>query len=321
MTERTDNFLSPKALQGGGVLFGNGKKGYILVVGRVGKSLEHSIENVYYVSGLKYSLLSVSQICDNGNEVKFLLEKCIVTNLVTKKVILTARRQKNIYITDLETAQEDDLTCLSAQSEDANLWHRRLGHVSSSLLDKLVSRDLVCGLPRLKFSDDKVCDACVKGKQTRSSFMSKKQVSFSRSLKLIHMDLCGPMRIQSRGGKKYILVIVDDYARFTWTMFLRSKEETYDVLTIFIKMIQAKLNCKIAGIKSDHGTEFENAKLDNFCAKNGIHHDFSAPRTPQQNDVMERKNRTLVDIAEQCLLTQIFQNLSGLKQSSIMLAM
>jgi len=135
----TDNFLSLKALQGGGVSFGNGKKGYILGVGRVGKSLEHSIENVYYVSGVKYSLLSVSQICDKGNEVKFLSEKCIVTNLVTREVILTSRRQKNTYIADLDNAQGDDLTCLSAQSENANLWHKRLGHVSSSLLNKLSS--------------------------------------------------------------------------------------------------------------------------------------------------------------------------------------
>ncbi|WMV28765.1 hypothetical protein MTR67_022150 [Solanum verrucosum] len=72
------------------------------------------------------------------------------------------------------------------------------------------------------------------------------------------MDLCGPVKIQSRGGKKYIMVVVDDYSRFTWTMFLKSKDETYDVLMIFVKMIQT--NCKIAGIMSDHGTEFENAK-------------------------------------------------------------
>ncbi|KAH0771660.1 hypothetical protein KY290_015641 [Solanum tuberosum] len=176
MTRETENFLSLKALQSGSVSFGNGKKGYILGVGRIGKSLEHSIENVYYVSGLKYSLLSVSLICDKGNEVRFLLEKCIVTNLPTKEVILTARRCKNMYMADLDTAQGDNLTCLSAQSENANLWHRMLGHVSSFLLNKLVSRDLVRGLPKLKFSDDKVCDACVKGKQTRSSFNIKKQV-------------------------------------------------------------------------------------------------------------------------------------------------
>ncbi|XP_049381315.1 uncharacterized protein LOC125845854 [Solanum stenotomum] len=303
MTGKTENFLSLKALEGGGVSFGDGKKGYILGVSRIGKSLEHSIENVYYVGGLKYSLLSVSQICDKGNEVKFLLEKCIVTSLSTKEVILTVRRrQKNMYVADLDTAQGDDLTCLSAQSENAILWHRRLGNVSSFLLNKLVSGDLVCGLPKLKFSDNKVCDACVKGKQTRSSFKPKKQMSSSRALELIHMDLCGHVKIQSKGGKKYILVIVDGYSRFTWTMFLKSKCEMVDVLMIFIKMIQTELNYKIAGIMSDHGSEFENEKLDTLCADNGIHDNFSAPRTSQQNGVVERKNITLVDIAKTMLI-------------------
>ncbi|KAH0751737.1 hypothetical protein KY285_004885 [Solanum tuberosum] len=261
-----------------------------------------TIENVYYVSGLKGSLLSISHICDKGNEVKFMSDKCIVTSLFTKKVILMARKRKNMYVADLKTGHEDDLTCLSAQNENDDLWHMKLGHVSSSLLNKLVSRDLVRGLPKLKFSEDKVCDACVKGKQIRSSFKPKKQVSSSRALELIHMYLCGPVKIQSRSRKKYILVIVDGYSRFTWTMFLKSKVETPEVLMTFFKMIQIKLNCMIAGIRSDHGTKFENSKLDSFCAENGIHHNFSAPRTPQQNGVVERKNRTLADIARTMII-------------------
>ena len=110
--------------------------------------------------------------------------------------------------------------------------------MSSSLLNKLVSRDLVLGLPKLKFSESKVCEACVKGKKITSSFKSRKQVRSSRTLELLHMDLCGPLKIQSRSGKKYILVIVDDYSRFTRTKFLSSKAETSDVLIVFLKMIQ-----------------------------------------------------------------------------------
>ncbi|XP_027768496.1 uncharacterized protein LOC114074703 [Solanum pennellii] len=165
MTGDTKNFHSLKALQGGGVSFGDGKKGYILGIGEVGKSLEESIDNVYNVSGLKYSLLSVSQICDKGNEVKFTFEECTVVNLTTKKVILTAQRCKIMYVANLKTSHGDDLTCLSAQNENADLWHWRLGHVSSSLLNKLISKDLVQGLPKLKFCESKICEACVKGEQ------------------------------------------------------------------------------------------------------------------------------------------------------------
>ncbi|XP_069147982.1 sporulation-specific protein 15-like [Solanum lycopersicum] len=128
MTGDVNNFLSLKTLQGEGVSFGDGKKGYFLGVGKVGRSLEDSIDNVYHVDGLTYSLLSVSQISDKGNEVKFTYEKCTVVSLTTKKVILTAHRSKNMYVANLETSHGDDLACLSAQNENADLWHRRLGH-------------------------------------------------------------------------------------------------------------------------------------------------------------------------------------------------
>ena len=92
------------------------------------------------------------------------------------------------------------------------LWHKRLGHASLSLLSKLVSKDLVVGLPSIKYNDDKVCDVCARGKQVRTSFKIKNCVSTSRPFELLHVDLCGPIRITSRGGKRYVLVIVDDYS-------------------------------------------------------------------------------------------------------------
>nr|XP_025883705.1 uncharacterized protein LOC112940164 [Solanum lycopersicum] len=174
----------------------------------------------------------LSNATNQRNEVKFTSEKCTVVSLTTNKVILTAHRSKNMYVENLEISHGDDLTCLSAQNENVDLWHRRLGHVSSSLLNKLISKDLVRGLPKMKFAENKICEACVKGKQIRSSFKPKNQVTSSRTLELLHMDLCGPLKVQSRNGKKYILVIVDDYSRYTWTRFLRSKADTTDELVV-----------------------------------------------------------------------------------------
>ncbi|XP_070020367.1 uncharacterized protein [Nicotiana sylvestris] len=128
MTGNTTDFLSLKALQGGSVSFGNGKKGYILGVGKFEKSLTYSIENVYYVNGLKYSLLSVSQICDKGNKVEFLSKICTVTDLVTGEIVLVAKRYKNIYVADFESLQSSNLSCLKVVDDDVELWHRRLGH-------------------------------------------------------------------------------------------------------------------------------------------------------------------------------------------------
>nr|XP_009597079.1 uncharacterized protein LOC104093065 [Nicotiana tomentosiformis] len=199
---------------------------------------------------------------------------------------------------DLDKGNKNgDLNCLSAIDDDAELWHRRLGHTSFMLLNKLVRKDPVRGLPKSSFNDHKVCDACVKGKQVRSTFKPKKEVNTSKSLYLLHMDLCGPMRMASRGGKKYIFVIVDDYSRFTWTLFLITKDETFEMFVAFIKRIQVKMGNNVVCIRFDHGTEFDNAKFDEFCTENGITHIILAPRTPQQNGVVEKKNRTLEDMA------------------------
>ncbi|XP_021774596.1 uncharacterized protein LOC110738494 [Chenopodium quinoa] len=140
----------------------------------------------------------------------------------TGKVLLEGTRKGNTYTVDLNTVPRNNLTCLSVIEDDPLLWHKRFGHASFSLIDKLRTRNLVEGLPSIKFLCDKICDACVKGKQVRSSFKSKKMVSSTKPLELIHMDLCGLMRIQSRSGKKYVLVIVDDYSRFTWGTRLKS---------------------------------------------------------------------------------------------------
>ena len=144
---------------------------------------------------------------------------------------------------------------------------------------------------------------CIQGKQVRSSFKPKLTVSTTKPLELLHMDLCGPMRVQSRGGKRYVFVIVDDYSRFTLTLFLATKDETFTMFEIFAKLIEKKFNKDIISIRSDHGLEFENSQFLQFCTTNGIEHNFSAPRTPQQNGVVERKNRTLEDIARTMLIS------------------
>ncbi|XP_075099416.1 uncharacterized protein LOC142176200 [Nicotiana tabacum] len=175
MTRSTDDFLSLKALQGESVSLGNDKNGYIIGVGKIGNTPTRSIENTHYVNDLKYSLLSVSQICDKGNKVEFLPKSFITTNPVTGEVVLVAKRFKNIYAIDFESLNSGDLICLGVVVDDAELCHRRLGHASFSLLNKLIKMDLICGLLKSKFNDHKVCDACVKGKQVRSSFKQRRK--------------------------------------------------------------------------------------------------------------------------------------------------
>ncbi|GKE11204.1 retrovirus-related pol polyprotein from transposon TNT 1-94, partial [Tanacetum coccineum] len=130
----------------------------------------------------------------------------------------------------------------------------------------------------------------------------KSEDTNQEKLYLLHMDLCGPMRVASVNGKKYILVIVDDYSRFTWVKCLRSKDEAPDFIIKFLKMIQVRLKVHVRRIRTDNGTEFINQTLHEYYEKVGISHETSVARSPQQNGVVERRNRTLIEAARTMLI-------------------
>jgi len=164
MTGDKSNFLSLTAFDGGRVAFRNDKYEKIISIGKIGKSLSHSIDNVYLVDGLQHNLLSVSQLCDRGNHVEFFSDQCLITNVNSGSVVLRGKRHNNVYKVCAFSLSQNNLTCLSALDDDVMLWHKRLGRASLSLLNKLVSKDLVVGLPSIKYNDDKVYDACARGK-------------------------------------------------------------------------------------------------------------------------------------------------------------
>nr|GFB76699.1 putative ribonuclease H-like domain-containing protein [Tanacetum cinerariifolium] len=163
--------------------------------------------------------------------------------------------------------------------------------------NKLVKGNLVRGLPSKVFTNDNSCVACEKGKQHRASCKSKTVSSIDQPLFRLHMDLFGPTFVKSLSKKSYCLVITDDYSRFYWVFFLASKDETPSVLKTFIIGLENLLSLKVKTIRCDNGTEFKNADLNQFCGLKGIKREFSVLRTPQQNGIAERKNKTLIEAA------------------------
>ncbi|KAJ9544963.1 hypothetical protein OSB04_024670 [Centaurea solstitialis] len=286
---------------GGTVSFGNKTtgviKGYgILTNGKV------SIKKVLYVEGLSHNLFSASQFCDGYNIVLFSIINCLIINSDGVE-IFEGRRFYNLYVVDFPVIDSSKPVCLfsKATKGESWLWHRRFSHQNFSDISKLANGGLVKGLPKLTFDRDSLCPACQMGKMKRSSHKSKTESSCQSPLEMLHMDLCGPMRIQSISGKKYILVMVDEYSRYTWLEFLRMKSEAPELIIKFIKRIQVLLQLPVRKIRSDNGTEFKNATLDAYLTSVGISHNFSGAYTPQQNGVVERRNRTLVEAARTML--------------------
>ncbi|GJU95193.1 putative ribonuclease H-like domain-containing protein [Tanacetum coccineum] len=169
-----------------------------------------------------------------------------------------------------------------------------------------VKGNLVRGLPSKLFENDQTCVACKKGKKHRASCKSKTENSVSLPLYLLHMDLFGPTFVKSLMKKMYCLVVTDDYSRFIWVFFLATKDETSDILKSFITGIENLEDHKVKVISCDNGIEFKNKEMNQFCEMKGILRQFSVARTPQQNGVAERRNRTLIEVARTMLADSKF---------------
>ncbi|GJT89204.1 integrase, catalytic region, zinc finger, CCHC-type containing protein [Tanacetum coccineum] len=286
----------------GTVRFGNDEYAAIIGYGdyKLGDTI---ISRVYYVEGLKHNLFSVGQFCDGGLEVAFRQHSCHIRNYDMVD-LLKGSRSTNLYSISLNDMLSASPVCLltKASSTKSWLWHRRLNHLNFGTLNELARKNLVRGLPMLKYAKDHLCPSCQLGKSKKASHPLKTENTNTEVLNTLHMDLCGPMRTESINGKKYILVIVDDYTRFGWVRFLRSKDETPQVIEKFIVKTQRALNATVRFVRTDNGTEFVNKTLDGWFESVGISHETSVPRSPQQNGVVERRNRTLMEAARTMLI-------------------
>nr|GEV29194.1 hypothetical protein [Tanacetum cinerariifolium] len=204
------------------------------------------------------------------NRVALRKSTCFVRDLQGND-LLNGNRGSDLYIISLQESTSSTPLCLMAKASptQAWLWHRRLSHFNFDYINLLSKKDFMIGLPKLKYVKDQLCSYCELSKAKRSSFKSKAVPSSKGRLNLLHMDLCGPMRVASINEKKYILVIVDDYSRYTWTLFLRSKDETPEVLKEFLTMIQRNLQAPMITVRTDRGTK-DGENLDKMKEKEDL---------------------------------------------------
>ncbi|KAK8951797.1 hypothetical protein KSP39_PZI003445 [Platanthera zijinensis] len=252
-----------------------------------------TLRSVYHVPGMKKNLFSVTNAVDAGyhvlfgpTEVKFLRN----VSAVKADVAHVGRRVKDLFV--LSTSSYVDRM---RANDSAAMWHERLGHVGMDKLKAMSSRSLVRGLPKLSsFGEGHVCAGCQYGKSHRLPF-DKSQTRSNAPLEVIHGDLMGPTATASLGGSRYMLVLIDDYSRYTWVYFLKEKSEAFRLFVEFKELVEGRLNLKIKKLRTDNGGEFVSSEFSNFCRKHGIQRELTCAHTPQQNGVAERKIRHLTE--------------------------
>lgn len=247
-----------------------------------------------YMCDIVANLLSVGEIVKNDNVIIFSKNGCKVYDS-SRKVIATGSLVNNMFKLDKVQSSnfvvENGFACVNTATHtksmtDAILLHRRLGHASFS--NKIFLKAFGQKVKDLK------CVTCIKGKQTKLPFPSGNNRT-TRILELVHSDVCGPMSVNSIGGKRYFVTFIDDFSRKCFVYVIAQKNQVLKCFKDFKLLVEGQCELKIKTLRSDNGGEYINDNFDKFLLDNGIIHQKSTAYSPQQNGLAERMNRTLIE--------------------------
>ncbi|MCO5607010.1 hypothetical protein L7F22_061201 [Adiantum nelumboides] len=240
-----------------------------------------------YVPDMAFNLLSVTSLDSQGADVHFGGGKVLITDSATGHVLAGGERDGSLFrLTVL----------LSTTAVSSSIWHARFGHLCYQQLQQAARDSLVEGLPTVR-SPTGICEPCQLGKQHRVAFPKQASTRASAPLALVHTDLCGPMSTSSLSGLCYMLVLVDDFSRYTWVSFMKLKSEAFGSIRDWKAMVEKEKDLKVKSIRSDRGGEFLSENFTRWCKSEGIRRQLTTPYTPSQNGVVERKNRTIMEMA------------------------
>ena len=252
------------------------------------------LKEVMYVPELSTNLLSVNAITKNGGEVLF-AQKGVTIKYKTKIVLKGQKLQNGLIQVKLVRENKNKSFMTRSSSNKAEMWHRKLGHISNEQLKKLMRLSIGVSLTAEDLEQvEKVCKICQEAKQTRTKF-GDMRTRANRPLQLIHTDVCGPITPSTWDGKRYFITFLDDYTHHTITYLIKNKYEVPDIMMEHVKLIETKWNMKVEKIKCDNGKEVINNKIIRWCKRKGIQIDNTILYTPQLNGRAERLNRTLMN--------------------------
>ena len=213
-----------------------------------------------------------------------------------KRLILKSKLAKNRTFQVNFTAAEVQCMSTTETKDEDWLWHSRYGHLNFKSLHQLGSKCMVSRIPIIAVPR-KIWEVCVAGKQTRNSFQSQLSTRSKDVLEVVHSDVCGPFKSLSLAGNRYFITFVDEFSRMIWLYVIKLKGEVFEIFQIFKASVERESGKRLKILRTDGGGEFTSNDFENYCQKNGIQHEVTAPYIPQHNGLAERRNRIILNMA------------------------
>ena len=302
MTGRAEVFSDLDRSVVGSVKFGDGTmvsiqgRGSVLFTSKTGA--HKVLTNVYYIPRLRNSIVSLGQLDENGAKIH--IDDGILRIWDRQQRLLTKvqRGANRLYMLHLNVTRP---ICLATRhDDDAWRWHDRFGHISFDALKRMSRHKMVRGLPELEHVDQ-LCDVCITTKHRRTPFPKHANFRAEGHLDLVHGDVCGPITPATPGGRRYFLLLVDDFTRYMWVVVLAGKGDASASIRRIQTMAEAECGRQLRVIRTDNGREFTSDEFARHCEEHSVQRQFTAPYSPQQNDVIERRNQTVVATARALL--------------------
>ena len=259
------------------------------------------LQDVYYVPDLAYNLVSVSQLAEKGKDTIFRAKYCTIKDKKNKLLGVGTLHDK-LYILDCEFKRECSyITQTKSKQSEEELWHSRFCHLGIDNIRKMNSKKMFLGMDYSINENHFFCKNCVDGKIHRTPFPKISSKEVRKPLDLIHSDVCGKMNPVSLGGGLYFVTFIDDASRYTWVYIIKNKSDVFKTFVEWKTLVEKQYEKKIKILRSDIGGEYTSNEFEMFLKKEGILHQKTVPKTPEQNGVAERYNRTIVEAVRSML--------------------
>ena len=241
---------------------------------------------VLFVPALGFNLLSVSSLTKQGASVEFLADQVTIRDYASGATLASGQQDGGLY----------KFMALVSQTADDALWHARFRHLSYSTLQQTHKDGMIDGFTSHWCFYYSVSVLVFAASKRGFLFHRKLLTVHQKPFELVHSDLCGPMSTESLSGASYMMLIIDDFSRYIWASFLKSKDQAFTSFKDWRVEVEKQFEHKVKALRNDRGGEFLSKKFDRYLADHGIQRQLTTAHTPSQNGVAERKNRSVIEM-------------------------